>query len=683
MTDDSSRHRPSGSPSPRRDSPAALRPVGIDLVLWACLPAAVLATLAGLALTGAAAPSVLFDPGSVVRFGLPLARVVHDTAAAATIGFALFAVCLAPGTRSAGATMSVSQWLATRWALRAACVWALAALTTLVLTAANVLGMRVSAPGFGSQLWFVATRVELGQTLAVSFVLVCLCGVTLAVARTLAAVTTANVLALAALLPIALGGHAAGSAEHGNAVNGLAVHLLGVTVWAGGLLALVVLRRSLGPALRVVVARYSTLALWSFVAVGLSGLVNAFLRLGAPSDLGSRYGALIVVKTVALGLLGVAGWWHRSRLIPHLGTSRARQVFVRLATAEVVIMAVTLGVSVALSRSAPPVSQAPISDDPRYELLGFRYPPPVSFVRMLTQVHLDWAWAALAVALAGLYVAGVVRLHRRGDAWPVGRTVSWLLGCVLLLFFTSGGPAVYGSVHFSTHMILHMGLMMFVPVPLVLGGPVLLALRALRARTDASRGPREWILVLVHSRVAAFLARPAVAGIIFAGSLVAFYFTPWFRFALFDHSGHVLMQVHFLLSGYLFFWMLVGVDPGPRRPPPPIRLIVLLATLAFHAFFGVALMSQDTLLAASWWHAMLYTDDAALLVDQHTAGGIAWGAGELPTVVVAIVVMVQWARTDARAAVRYDRKADRDGDAELAAYNERLARLAARDEGQP
>ncbi|GMA25155.1 hypothetical protein GCM10025864_29140 [Luteimicrobium album] len=234
-------------------------------------------------------------------------------------------------------------------------------------------------------------------------------------------------------------------------------------------------------------------------------------------------------------------------------------------------------------------------------------------------------------------------------------------------------------MQFSTHMILHMGLMMFVPLPLVLGAPVLLALRVLPARADHSRGPREWILLGVHSWYARLLAKPAVAGVIFAGSLVAFYFTGWFQAALFDHPVHVLMQVHFLLSGYLFFWLLVGADPGPERPAPPLRLVVLLVTLTFHAFFGIALMSTDALIAADWWHAMQYTDDAALLADQHSAGGIAWGAGEFPTFLAAVIVAVQWQASDKREARRTDRQADRDGDAELVAYNAQLAALARRD----
>jgi putative copper resistance protein D len=160
---------------------------------------------------------------------------------------------------------------------------------------------------------------------------------------------------------------------------------------------------------------------------------------------------------------------------------------------------------------------------------------------------------------------------------------------------------------------------------------------------------------------------------------VVFYFTPAFQYAMQSHEWHVVMVVHFVFSGYLFFWVFVGIDPGPRRPPYPILIIALLATLAFHAFFGVAVMSSATVYALDWFRALGQTDTAALLADQRTGGGIAWGAGELPMVFVALLVVRNWRRSEERTAKRLDRQADRDGDADLTAYNDRLAALNDRD----
>ena len=182
----------------------------------------------------------------------------------------------------------------------------------------------------------------------------------------------------------------------------------------------------------------------------------------------------------------------------------------------------------------------------------------------------------------------------------------------------------------------------------------------------------------MHSRVATVLTHPLVAGGLFAASLWVFYYTPLFRWATVDHVGHTWMIIHFLITGYLFAQALVGVDPVATRPPYPLRLVLLLATMALHAFFGLSLMTGTGLLLADWYGAMGRTWGDPPLLDQQNAGGIAWSVGEIPTVALAILVALMWSRSDARDAKRQDRAADRDGDAELAAYNEMLAGKAKR-----
>jgi putative copper resistance protein D len=228
-------------------------------------------------------------------------------------------------------------------------------------------------------------------------------------------------------------------------------------------------------------------------------------------------------------------------------------------------------------------------------------------------------------------------------------------------------------------MVQHMMLAMLVPLFLVLAAPVTLLLRAVPARRDGSRGPREWVLALVHSRWGQFLARPLVAAVLFAGGMIAFYYTPAFEFAVTNHLGHVWMVVHFTLVGYLFANALVGIDPGPTRPGFPQRLLLLFATMAFHAFFGVVLTSGTSLLVADWFGNMGRPWGPSAIEDQQRGGGVAWGIGELPTLVLAITVAMMWTKSDEREARRRDRQADRDGDAELREYNAMLAKLAAGD----
>jgi putative copper resistance protein D len=652
--------------------------------LAVAVPVAVAGALLGLTLTGTFDEATqLVDAGDLVLYGLPVARVLHDAAAAMTVGLLIVAAFALPAQRKDHGAISSVQHRAARWAASTGAVWFLAAIAGLVFTGANTIGAPIGSDVFNRTFPEFLLRLEAGQVHLVSALAVLSATVIAAVATRVTTLAVATVVALFALLPLSLSGHAAGALEHANAVNSLAIHLVGVSVWTGGLVAVLLLRTRTKGATGRVVSRYSTLAGWAFGAVAFSGIVNACLRLTGPLDLVTTpYGWLITVKAAALVLLGIAGVVQRRRIVPGLlrePTDRRR--FVRFALAEIVFMAVAIGASVAVSRSQPPIPQTPEAGaDTRDGLIGYTYPSAQSVQTFFAAWHWDWVWTALAVTGIVWYLLAVRRLRRRGDRWPIGRTISWVAGCVIFIWTMNGGPAVYGMIHFSSHMIQHMLLMMFVPLPLVLGGPVLLALRTLPVRNDGSRGAREWLLLFVHSRWMRFVAQPAAAGVIFAGSLVAFYFTPAFQASMQSHEWHIVMVLHFLLSGYLFFWVFVGIDPGPARPPYPILIIALLATLAFHAFFGVAVMTSESVYALDWFRALGQTDTAALLADQHTGGGIAWGAGELPMVFVALLVVRNWMRSDRRTARRLDRQADRDGDADRAAYNEQLAALNDRDQ---
>lgn len=285
-------------------------------------------------------------------------------------------------------------------------------------------------------------------------------------------------------------------------------------------------------------------------------------------------------------------------------------------------------------------------------------------------------FVAGSIAALLLYGGGVWRLYRRGDKWPVGRALAFLAGVVSILYATSSGLAVYGNALFSVHMIQHMILSMLSPILLLLGGPITLALRALRpAGRGARRGPREVLLGVLHSRFAAVMSSPAVTLPLFIASLYVLYFTPLFDLAMGNMWGHRWMMVHFLAVGLLFFWPIMGIDPAPRQHGHVMKMLELFAGMPFHAFFGVAVMMSSSLMVdsfatppASWG-----TD---VLADQQMGGGIAWAFGEVPTVIVLLVIFSQWMSSEERLARRKDRAADRDGDAELDAYNAYLARLA-------
>jgi putative copper resistance protein D len=230
---------------------------------------------------------------------------------------------------------------------------------------------------------------------------------------------------------------------------------------------------------------------------------------------------------------------------------------------------------------------------------------------------------------------------------------------------------------FSVHMGQHMVLNMLAPILLVLGAPVTLALRALPASgRSGPPGPREWVLAAVHSPLARWLTHPLVTLPLFVGSFYALYFSGLFPAALPEHWAHKLMILHFLLVGVLFFWPIVGVDPSPRRLPPAARMGIVFASVPFHAFFGVAVMSANTAFGGDFYRSLALPWVPDVLRDQQLGGGMAWAAGEVPLLLVVFALLVQWSRQDERSARRDDRRADADGDAELAAYNAMLHRLA-------
>ncbi|MFE7127087.1 cytochrome c oxidase assembly protein [Streptomyces sp. NPDC057617] len=282
------------------------------------------------------------------------------------------------------------------------------------------------------------------------------------------------------------------------------------------------------------------------------------------------------------------------------------------------------------------------------------------------------------LALA-LYGVGVLRLRRRGDEWSVGRTVAFVTGVLTVALVMCTGLNDYGMVMFSAHMIQHMVISMVSPILLLLGAPVTLALRALPVAGQGRKGPRELLLAVLHSRYVRIVTHPAFTIPLFIASLYGLYFTPLFDFLMGSKAGHIAMMVHFLAVGLIFFWPIMGVDPGPHRPNHLMRMLELFAGMPFHAFFGIALMmASEPMVAAYRTPPVSLGIDA--LTDQNAAGGIAWAFSEIPSVLVLLALVYQWYRSEQRQAKRSDRAAERDGDKELAEYNAYLASLQARSQ---
>ena len=662
-------------------APASAAPPRSGLLGLLAVGAAVAAIVAGglTALTGARPISSLGlpDPGTLTSVGLPAVRAVAEACMVLTIGGVLLAAFLAPPQRNG--YLDVAGYRALRAASWSAVGWTAASILMVPLSVADALGRPVTAvlaPGLLTRIVpKLADPTSWVQTAVIAALVLIGCRTVL----TWGWSTLLFLLALAGPLPVALTGHSSAGGSHDLATDSLMVHVIAASLWVGGLAAVLGLAAARGSdratALATAVPRFSALALVCWLALAVTGVVNALVRIPLWAMFGTTYGALVLGKVVALLILGGLGALHRRTSVAKAAAGNAAALL-RLGGAEVLLMLATIGLAVALGRSAPP--DTGIVPTRLEVLIGYDLAGPPTVTRLLFDWRFDLIYGSAAIAMAVLYLVGVRRLRKRGDAWPVGRTVAWLVGCFGLLIATSSGIGRYAPAMFSVHMAQHMLLGMLVPILLVLGGPVTLGLRTLPSGgRNGPPGPREWLLKAVHSPVARVLSHPLITLPLFVGSYYVLYFSGLFDAALPQHWAHLAMNFHFLAVGALFFWPLIGIDPAPRRLPPAGRLGVVFASVPFHAFFGVALMSSNLVIGAAFYRSLALPWVTDPLADQKLGGGLAWASGELPLLVVIIALLVQWSRQDERTARRDDRRADADGDADLLAYNAMLRRLAA------
>jgi putative copper resistance protein D len=659
-------------------------PVSLASRVWpllsgvAVLAGCIAAGIAALSLADTLTATGLPDPGPATTLGLPFIRATGEIAAVAAVGSFLFAAFLVPPQRSG--VLDAAGYRALRVGAIASGAWAVCAALLVPLTVSDVSGQRLVNHLDPVRVWSLASLIDIATAWRWTALLATV--LMLASLPVLRWAWTPTLLAgaLGTLVPLGLTGHSATGGSHDVATNSLLIHLFAASLWAGGLLALLVHALRGGEHADLAARRFSMLALWCFAAMAISGVLNARVRL-LPSDLlTTEYGRLVVAKFVALSLLGVLGWRQRRSGVAALQADpSARGALIRLALTEAAVFGATFGVAVGLGRTPPP--PPPILRPSISEVkVGYDFAGPLTFARVLFDWRFDLVFGTAAIVSAAVYLAGMLRLRRRGDSWPPGRTLAWMLGCAVLLFATSSGVGRYMPAMFSMHMTAHMLLSMLAPILLVLGAPVTLALRALPAAgRGAPPGMREWLLAALHSRVSKFLTNPIVATVLFVTGFYGLYFGGIFDATAANHAGHLGMNVHFLATGYLFYWVVIGIDPTPRPIPPLAKVGVLFASLPLHAFFGVVLMGTKSVLAEGFYRSLQLSWHTDLLGDQRLGGGIAWAAGELPLVVVMIALVVQWRRSDERVAKRMDRAADSGDDADLDAYNAMLAELARRD----
>lgn len=519
------------------------------------------------------------------------------------------------------------------------------------------------------------TQTSIGKSYLVQMILIVL--VLLIPLKKVISSYVALLISLVAITAPVFQSHGSTSGYHGLAIGALVVHVIALSFWVGGLFGLTQLSKANK---LIALPRFSEIALWSAIAVVLTGAATAWTRLDSIQAWQSKYGAVTLLKIfLAITLIGF-GALHRRWIIK----SDYPSVF-RLITAEILIMISTIFVGSWLSTINPPERE--IISSPGLLVTGIEMPEPPTFSRVLLAYDADGLMLGLLIFAVAIYIKGVIILSRRGDKWPVGRTIAFALGISAIDFATSGGLGVYSRFAFSNHMLSHMVLGMIAPIGIVLGAPITLALRTLPiGRNEQERGIRGSFIALLHSKLSKIYTHPVVALAIFNGSLFALYFTPLFGNLMQGHSGHFFMSIHFLLSGILFFQVLIGVDPMPRKVPHIVKVIIIFAAMSIHAFFSISVMSASTLLDNGYFALLERPWATDLLADQRAGGAIGWAMGEIPILLALLATFIQWTRQDKKEAARIDRAADRAAAMgekdDLALYNQYLAELNRRDNSQ-
>jgi len=612
-------------------------------------------------------PEGIPDSGQATSWILQFALLTHVILGLRVFGQLLTWTFIAPTSEQ---TISREGRSAVLHASSIAALWSLSAVIAGLATLANVLGVpfkEVFRQGFISTYLMSLPPSRSYIITALIALVIAIAGIFLVSLNSIALLAALAGAGIAAPL---LNSHATSLGSHSLALTSSVAHGLAMSAWVGCLSAVSTFVKAKD---LKVVARFSALAATSVAVLAISGLAAAYARLDSVSDLWlSRYGQLTVLKVVLFAMLMVLATQIRTRLT-------ATGSLTKFLAAEISIMALAIGVGVALhstpmSRVALPLNSA------GEEILGFAYPPPPTLSTIIFGWNPEWFMLTISLVAAALYTIGLIRIKQNQIQWSSLRTISFMIGIGLVIWTTSGGISMYAKVSFEYHMIQHMVLSMIAPIFIVLSTPITLALRALPAqKSEDHRSIREWILAILHSGYSKLITHPLMVLGIFTFGLYGLYFTPLFATLMASHTGHIFMELHFLISGLLFSYVVIGADPSPRNVPYWSRLMIVLVGLSLHAFFAIAIMQSSEPIGYDWYIQVQPPWISDLLADTTAGGSIAWALGEIPTFLLLVIVAVMWSRSDTRLAKQLDRAADRDGDADLKAYNAQLGALNDRD----
>jgi cytochrome c oxidase assembly factor CtaG len=556
---------------PAREAPGGRERTG-SRVLPAVLTVAAAAIVAAFA-----AVAVAFGGATPVLLARVGARLALDLSWTAVLGIlAVLLLVLPVDDRRRGSLLDVA-------AVAAGVAAIAAALTAFLLYVGQAPAM--SSPAFGPGLVAFVSEIAIGRTWLIAAVLAAVLSAALVAVRSSTGLLLLTVLATASLVPVALQSATPDGTLAGTRTTGAAAFVLLVTActWTGALVVLAGIGRPAAGLVRALGAACGLLA----VAAVLLGAVP-LLPFGLPI-------AGVLLAALVAALLRAA--W--------------------LPTAVLLGIATGLAVTARVLQSAPTSAAARTS--PAEILTGAPLPPTPALGRLLSGWQPDAVWLLASACLLVAYLLAALRLRRDGGRWPALRTASWVLGVLLLVWCTSGGPAAYATVLLSAHLGQHAALATAVPLLLAGGAP----LRLLRAVSPAACARLDGLPL--HRR-------PVAAAVLAAAAFLALYATPLLRWSAADAIGAEWAVLQCLLTGALLVRAVLG---APRRGSIIASAVLLVVETAAALVPAVG----SGLLLADWYGAMGWGTDA--LVDQRDGAAIAWAITAGSTLVLLVASLLR------------------------------------------
>ena len=263
--------------------------------------------------------------------------------------------------------------------------------------------------------------------------------------------------------------------------------------------------------------------------------------------------------------------------------------------------------------------------------------------------YLQWSFEPFVWIICAGAAWWYLRAARRIPRWSVWRRRCYLVGVGVAAFALAGPPATYELSLFWVHMTQHL-LLVLVAAPLILlGAPVTLVLRT---------GPdrmRRMLRNLVAARPVSVVGHPAVAWTGLAAVIVLTHFSAIYNAALENELVHIGEHALYVSAALLFWWPVVGLDPGSRQLAWPLRVVYIALTMPLQAFVGLALYSADRVLYDHYL-TLPRAWGPTPLEDQHLAGVVMWVGGEFVTVAALAAVIVAWMGHEDRMAAKEDRR---------------------------